>query len=101
MGYTFSFGDSSRRPTVVTTKKNTDQPTQAQVYRCNFAELPKSASTYEMFYTIDTGDIYIGQGKGNGLKLVSDDCKCSGSGSSDKDGVATRSDIEQIAAKFK
>ena len=100
MSYTFSFLKPSNSTIISTPKKDSeDKPSQAEVYRCNFADLPKSASKYTMYYTADTGDIYIGQGSGKELKLISDDCHCSG-GEGGKDEVATKQDIEKIAAKF-
>ena len=99
MAYTFSFKRNPKSTILQNTKNNKNKPSQAEVYRCNFADLPKFANKYTMYYTADTGDIYIGQGSGKELKLISDNCHCSGDGNS-KDEVATKQDIEKIAAKF-
>ena len=72
MSYTFSFNDkvNNMDSTVVSTTKSKETVVEAKVYRSNYEDLPKSASKYEMYYTTDTGAIYIGQGKNNALKLV-------------------------------
>ena len=72
MSYTFSFNNkvNNMDSTVVSTTKSKETVVEAKVYRSNYEDLPKSASKYEMYYTTDTGAIYIGQGKNNALKLV-------------------------------
>lgn len=72
MSYTFSFNDkvNNADTSVISTSKSKEKTVQATVYRSNYSDLPKSASKYEMYYTTDTGAIYIGQGKNNALKMV-------------------------------